>query len=83
MAELTWHPHTETPIDHCTALIAADLISDEDQSPMFCLVGNVYNWDLMNQCWRDEVTGERLEIDLPFFWITEAELMTTIKLPTH
>lgn len=77
--KLPWRPHTEEPTEPTTALIVTDMGDDTFQ--LFCLVGSLYTWQWGR--WVEEKTGEPLDPDTPFFWLTEADLMKTIAPVQH
>jgi hypothetical protein len=77
MKTLPWHPHTEHPTKPTTALIASEV--SEDMPGEYVLVGPICMW--RQGRWVEEVSGDPLDTDMPFFWLDECDLVATIRPP--
>lgn len=75
---LTWRPHTQQPLVPTSAVIAAEVEQDSGQ---YFLVGSIHTW--CNGVWKDEITGEPLDTETPYWWLPEEALMQTIKPLRH
>lgn len=80
MPELPWNPDTKTPESPTSAIIALSITDGELKGEYYMVEGAIYTYNQGD--WWNELTGKSLSNSIgesPFFWLSEADLMATIK----
>jgi len=80
MSELPWKPNTKTPESPTSAIIALSIPDGELEGMYYMAEAAIYTYNQGD--WWNELTGKPLSDSIgesPFFWLSEADLMATIK----
>lgn len=82
LAVASWHPCTEAPQPHETAIIATPSGLDGDEEIGVLLMPEVHVYVRMVGGWRfvSEKTGEPISDAVRYWWMREADLIAPLKV---